>query len=300
MIKRHNMWLIGASWAVCLLTVPALASSLGNLVKQGDVAGVANALDEGAAINEVDGVSALYVACENGNVEIAKLLIDHGADVNLPVSWQRTPLYAANKRGYAEVVKLLLDRGADPNQVAKSQTPLHVAAEKGCLECVMHLVDAGAEVNALTSNGNPPIHLAKLGRHEDVVAYLLSHGAGRPAVAPISPRLASASAESGKAIFDRTCGACHISSRSVKIPKRVSLWDVVGRPKASQDDVPYSSALREAGGTWTYEDINSFIANPAFALPGTDMIFPGMGDEKQRADVIGYLRTLSETPLPLP
>jgi cytochrome c len=297
---KPGMWVVGASWVLWLFTLSAQASSLGDLVKQGDVAGVASALDKGAAVNEIDGVTSLYIACEGGNVEMAKLLIDRGADVNLPVSWQRTPLYAANKGGHADIVKLLLDNGANPNQVAKSQTPLHVAAEKGCLQCVIHLVDAGADVNALTSNGNPPIHLAKLGGHEDVVTYLSSHGAGRPAIAPISARLASANAESGKEIFDGTCGACHLVSPTLNVPKRVNLWGVVGRPKASQGDVPYSSAIREAGGTWTYEDLNSFISNPAFALPGTDMIFPGLPDENKRADVIAYLRTLSNAPLPLP
>ncbi|RAZ89866.1 hypothetical protein DPM33_16970 [Mesorhizobium hawassense] len=293
-------WVMGALWVLWLVALPAQAGNLGDLVKNGDVAGVASALDKGAAINEIDGVTALYIACEGGNIELAKLLVNRGADVNLPVSWQRTPLYAANKGGHADIVKLLLDNGADPNQVAKSQTPLHVAAEKGCLPCVIHLVDAGANVNALTSNGNPPIHLAKLSGHEDVVAYLRAHGAGRPAIAPISARLASANAESGKGIFDGTCGACHLSAPDLNIPKRVNLWGVVGRPKASQGDVPYSSALKEAGGIWSFEDLNSFISNPAFALPGTDMIFPGLQDEKQRADVIAYLRTLSDAPLPLP
>ncbi|TPI67539.1 c-type cytochrome [Mesorhizobium sp. B3-1-3] len=295
-----SMWIIWASWFLWLFTLPVQASSLGDLVRHGDTARVASALDKGAAVNEVNGVTALYIACEGGNVEIAKLLIDRGADVNMPVSWQRTPLYAANNGGYPDIVKLLLDNGADPNQVAKSQTPLHVAAEKGCLRCVIHLVDAGADVNALTSNGNPPIHLAKLGGHEDVVAYLRDHGAGRPAIAPISARLASANVESGKGIFDQTCGVCHLSAPGLKVPKRVNLWGVVGRPKASQGDVPYSSALKEAGGTWTFEDLNSFISNPAFALPGTDMIFPGLRDENQRANLIAYLRTLSDKPSPLP
>ena len=298
MMKRQ-MWLIGASWLLWLFTVPAQANSLGDLVKHGDVEGVASALDKGAAVNEVDGVTALYIACEGGNVEIAKLLIDRGADVNLPVSWQRTPLYAANKGGYADIVKLLLDNGADPNQVAKAQTPLHVAAENGCLKCVIHLVDAGAEVNALTSNGSPPIHLAKLAGHEDVVAYLRSHGAGRPAISPISARLASANAESGKELFSKTCGTCHLVKSGVKNPKP-NLWGIVGRRKASQSDVQYSSSLKDAGGDWTFEELNLFISNPALALPGTDMLFPGLKDEQQRADLIAYLRTLSETPLPLP
>ncbi|AZO30868.1 ankyrin repeat domain-containing protein [Mesorhizobium sp. M1B.F.Ca.ET.045.04.1.1] len=299
MIERGCAWARRATWAFWLLALPAQASSLGDLVKKGDVAAVASALDKGAAVNEIDGVTALYIACEGGNVELAGLLIKHGADVNLPVSWQRTPLYAANKGGHAEIVKLLLDSGANPNQVAKAQTPLHVAAENGCLQCVIHLVDAGADVNALTSNGSPPIHLAKLSGHNDVAAYLHGHGAGRPAIAPISARLASANAQSGKEIYDRTCGACHLSP-GVRVPKKVSLWGIMGRQKGSQNDVQYSSALKDAGGNWTFEELNFFISNPAMTLPGTDMSFPGLKDENQRADLIAYLRTLSETPVPLP
>ena len=301
MITRGRMWVIHASWVVLwLFTLPAQASNLGDLVRNGDVAAVASALDKGTAIDEIDGVTALYIACEDGNVELAKLLINRGADVNLPVSWQRTPLYAANKGGYADIVKLLLNNGANPNQLAKSQTPLHVAAENGCLQCVIDLVDAGAEVNALTSNGSPPIHLAKLSGHDDVVAYLHSHGAGRPAIAPISARLASANAESGKEIYDGTCLACHLVAPGVRVPGRASLWGIVGRRKASESDVHYSSALKDAGGNWTFEELNSFISNPALTLPGTDMPFAGLQDEKQRADLIAYLRTLSDTPLPLP
>jgi len=298
-MTKRRVWLKGASWILSLFIIPAQAGSLGDLVKSGDLVGVTSALDKGAAVNEVDGVTALYIACEGGNVEIAKLLIDRGADVNLPVSWKRTPLYAANKGGHADIVKLLLDNGADPNQLAKSQTPLHVAAENGCLPCVVHLVDAGAEVNALTSNGSPPIHLAKLAGHDDVVAYLRSHGAGRPAIAPIAPRLASANAESGKELFGKTCGTCHLVAPGIKNPKP-NLWGIVGRRKASQGDVEYSASLKDAGGDWTFEELNLFISNPALTLPGTDMLFPGLQDEKQRADLIAYLRTLSETPSPLP
>ncbi|SUU90734.1 cytochrome c [Aminobacter aminovorans] len=291
---------IGAVPLLCLLALPAQANELGDLVRSGDVAAVTSALDKGAAIDEIDGVTALYIACETGNAALAELLVKRGADVNLPVSWQRTPLYAANKAGFADIVTLLLGHGADPNQLAKGQTPLHVAAEAGCLACVTSLVEAGAEVNALTSNGSPPIHLAKLAGHDDVVAYLNSHGAQGPTVVPISPRLASADAQAGKDIFGTTCAACHLVAPGLKVPKRANLWGIVGRQKGSESDVAYSASLKQAGGVWGFEELNSFIANPALTLPGTDMTFPGLADETQRADLIAYLRTLSETPLPLP
>jgi cytochrome c len=300
MIKPARMWVIRALWVLWCFTLPAQASNLNDLVKNGDVAAVTSALDKGAAINEIDGVTALYIACEKGNLDLAKLLIDRGADVNLPVSWQRTPLYAATNGGYADIVKLLLENGADPNHLAKAQTPLHMAAENGCLQCVIHLVDAGADVNALTSDGNPPIHFAKRSGHDDIAAYLQSHGAGRPAIAPIAARLASANADSGKEIFDGTCVTCHLAAKGVNNSARPNLWGVVGRRKASESEFQYSSALKDAGGEWTFEELNSFISNPALSLPGTDMTFAGLQDEKQRADLIAYLRTLSETPLPLP
>jgi cytochrome c len=106
--------------------------------------------------------------------------------------------------------------------------------------------------------------------------------------------------ESGKEIFHRTCVSCHFAAPGVKNPKRPNLWGIVGRRKASESDAQYSSVLKEAGGRWTFEELNSFISNPALTLPGTDMTFAGLQDEKQRADVIAYLRTLSDTPSPLP
>lgn len=295
MIMRGRVWW----WVLCLLALPAQASELGDLVKAGDVAGVTAALDKGAAIDEVDGVTALYIACESGNAALVKLLIDRGANVNLPVKWDRTPLYAAGKAEHGDIVKLLLEAGADPNQVTKGQTPLHVAAENGCLPCVVHLVDAGAEVNALSS-GSPPIHLAKLAGHDDVVAYLRGHGARRPDLPPISPRLASANLESGKKTLDGVCAGCHFVMRGVDGPRRVNLWGVVGRPKAAEHNVEHSASLKEAGGEWTFEELNLFISNPAWTLPGTDMIYTGLPDETERANVIAYLRTLSDAPLPLP
>lgn len=301
MIRRGRIWAVGALCVILLLGWPAQASELVDLAKNGDIAGVTSVLDGGAAVDEVDGgITALYVACEKGNLELVRLLVSRGADVNLMVKLQRTPLYGAIKSGYAHIVKLLLDSGANPNQITKLQTPLHIAAQDGCLQCVIDLVEAGAEVNALTSSGIPPIHFAERGDHEDIVAYLLDHGAGPPATAPISPLLASADAEAGRQIFEKNCVKCHIATSEAETSKRPNLWGIVGRPKASEGDVDYSPVLKDAGGAWTFEDLNTFIAHPTLTLPGTTMEFAGLQDEKERADLIAYLRILSGAPVPLP
>ena len=58
--------------------------------------------------------------------------------------------------------------------------------------------------------------------------------------------------------------------------------------------------MREVGGIWGYEEIGAFIAYPSGVIPGTVMSFPGLDDDHERADVVLYLRSLSDNPKPLP
>jgi cytochrome c len=60
----------------------------------------------------------------------------------------------------------------------------------------------------------------------------------------------------------------------------------------------YSAALKTKGGTWTFDALNKWITNPRADVPGTAMTFPGISNEKQRADVVAYLNTVSAHPLP--
>ena len=62
----------------------------------------------------------------------------------------------------------------------------------------------------------------------------------------------------------------------------------------------YSAALKGKGGTWTFEEIEQFITNPRGAVPGTTMAFAGIAQAQERADILGYLRSLSDNPQPLP
>ncbi len=119
-------------------------------------------------------------------------------------------------------------------------------------------------------------------------------------LAPIGPKLASANVEAGKGIFMKQCFTCHTVDKGGPNKVGPNLWDIVGRKKASHEGFSYSSAMQAKGGDWSYEDINHMIAKPTAYVKGTKMAFAGLPKEQERADVIAYLRTLAETPKPLP
>ena len=80
----------------------------------------------------------------------------------------------------------------------------------------------------------------------------------------------------------------------------VDLYGTVGRAVASVPGFNYSAALKAKGGTWTFDAPNKWLTKPSAYVPGTAMTFAGLSNEKQRADVIAYLNSLSAKPLPLP
>jgi cytochrome c len=119
------------------------------------------------------------------------------------------------------------------------------------------------------------------------------------ALDPIAPLLAKADAEAGKAVT-KNCTSCHSFDKGGKNGVGPNLWDVVGNKQAHIAGFGYSPALQAAGGTWDYEKMNAFLANPKATVPGTRMAFAGLRRADDRANLIAYLRTLSDSPKPLP
>jgi cytochrome c len=116
---------------------------------------------------------------------------------------------------------------------------------------------------------------------------------------PIEKLLQTASVEKGEAAAKK-CGACHTFEKGG--PNRVgpNLYGIVGDKKGEGRGFNFSAAMKAKGGTWTYDDLNQFITNPKGFVPGTAMGFAGIQKDSERADVIDYLHTLADTPVPLP
>jgi len=116
---------------------------------------------------------------------------------------------------------------------------------------------------------------------------------------PIAVRLATADAADGKRISGK-CKSCHDLTDKRKDGIGPALWDIVEADKGANGKFKYSSAMAGKGGKWTYEDLDAFIASPKGFVEGTKMTFPGIKNGKERADLIAYLRSLSNAPKPLP
>jgi cytochrome c len=116
---------------------------------------------------------------------------------------------------------------------------------------------------------------------------------------PLPELLAKADPKKGED-DTKPCQACHNFEKGAGVKIGPPLYGVVGRPRASVPGFDYSAAMKAKGGTWTFDEIFKFIKDPQSYIPGTKMTFSGEPDPQKRADIIAYLRTLSDNPIPLP
>lgn len=117
---------------------------------------------------------------------------------------------------------------------------------------------------------------------------------------PIEPLLAQANIEEGKKLAVK-CLQCHTFSKGEAQKVGPNLWGVVGGHHGHAQGYSYSEAIQKTlDKTWTFEALNEFLFNPRQYLPGTKMTFVGLKKAQDRANLIAYLRTLSDSPLSLP
>ena len=118
-------------------------------------------------------------------------------------------------------------------------------------------------------------------------------------IVPILALIATANIDAGKKL-SKKCAACH--SFNAGGPNKVgpNLWNVLNREIGKVDSYKYSKALTAFGGEWNYSSLNKFLIKPKEYIKGTKMNYAGLRKEKDRANILLWLRSLAENPADLP
>ena len=133
--------------------------------------------------------------------------------------------------------------------------------------------------NTLVADHKPPVQVKK--------------------TASLDVLLLSADQNAGKKTAKK-CLPCHTFDPDGADKIGPNLWNVLGRAKAGRPGFAYSTNLTGIGGAWDYDALNDFLTSPKVYAPGTKMSFPGLKKPAARANIIVYLRTLSDAPIALP
>jgi cytochrome c len=124
-----------------------------------------------------------------------------------------------------------------------------------------------------------------------------------PVEVPIAELMAKADPAKGEVLFKK-CMSCHSAEKGAGNKVGPNLYGVVGRPIAHLADFGYSTPIKEfsQGGkeAWSFDHLNHFLTAPKKYIKGTAMGFAGDKKDDERASIIAYLNTKSDSPLPLP
>lgn len=135
------------------------------------VATYPNTLDDYAD----DGFTALGLACYFGQFDVARYLVLKGANVNLQSNngFNVFPIHSATAGNYTDIARMLIENGAQVNVVQQAgATPLHSAAQNGNLELIILLLESGAEVHTRMEGGKLPADLAREKGFEEIAEIL--------------------------------------------------------------------------------------------------------------------------------
>ncbi|QIK78411.1 cytochrome c family protein [Sphingomonas piscis] len=132
------------------------------------------------------------------------------------------------------------------------------------------------------------------------IAGVVEEGAdGAEAEKPIEFYLASADVAKGETVFKK-CAACHNADKGGPNALGPNLYGALGKPHGHVPGFAYTDALKSKPGVWDWASMSEWLANPKKYAPGTKMTFAGLSNPEERANVIAFLNSRSDAPLPLP
>jgi hypothetical protein len=149
-------------------------------VFEDDINAVSNLIALGESVNkrEEDRTTPLFIAVENGNLEMVRLLLAHGARVNARNKAKQTPIMRLDEDASTELVELLLAYGAKVNVIDENgYTPLMIASSDADASIVSALLTAGSKIDAQNNEGMSALMMAAFRDDVDVVKVLLEAGA---------------------------------------------------------------------------------------------------------------------------
>lgn len=154
--------------------------------------------------------------------------------------------------------------------------------------------------------GDALVHPEALAKNAYVVQGVQTASATTPAAAaPVDAGpsfdvlMASASVTRGEAVFKK-CSTCHTAEKGGKTKVGPDLYNTVGHKVGGHEGFSYSDAIAKHGGTWTFDLLDKWLTSPREFAPGTKMTFAGLSKTEDRANVIAYLNSMTDKPLPLP
>lgn len=164
------------------VAIPMFENDLVRAASSEDMKAARNLLRAGSDPNgtdkNYDDITALFLAVENNDIAMARLLISYGAKVDVKDSSGDTPFSRIDKETSPEIVRLLISRGADPNvRDSEGNTPLMEAAKYGNLELMRLLISVGSDMSATDNGGNTPLMIAAASGEIGSVELLLISGA---------------------------------------------------------------------------------------------------------------------------
>ena len=214
--------------------------------------------------------------------------VEHGAEVAESEPAEAPPAEEASEPSGEAPVQSIADAAHSATEAADQTAETAAEATREGAEA---LEQTGAETRATAEETAPVV--------PETAASPAAETAAAPEASPALAMVASADPAAGEKKA-KVCSACHTFNKGGPARTGPNLWGVVGREKASFPDFKYSDAIAGLGGSWTWADLDAYLTNPRSFAPGNRMGFAGLKKDEERAAVLAYLHSLSDSPVPLP